>query len=133
MKAHMVISGSVVRIYATILGFVIVFRTNMAFNRYFDGVLHVKAMLSKWRDAFVSLCCFIEASSLNFQAKGNVEAVSDLADSKAKLTHWFTLITALVVQKLASGGEIGPLFDHMSTVNEPTNRMNHCSTEASVR
>lgn len=108
VRQHFIIPGPVARIYATILGFVIAFRTRMAFGRFFEGVSHAQIMLSQWRDAFLSLSCFIEASIVEHQRMGHVEVVRELVLSKARLVHWFSLIVALAVQKLrGEEGEIG--------------------------
>ena len=38
-------------IFCFVLGFLLVFRTNLAYNRYSAAVLHVAFMTSKWGDA----------------------------------------------------------------------------------
>merc|ERR1719163_99141 len=90
-------SKTVSQIYATIIGFAIVFRTNMAFGRFFEGVQFVQAMLSKWRDAFVALVCFIETSTAKHRENANSEneaqrletakIIEELVLSKARLLH----------------------------------------------
>eukprot|EP00443_Scrippsiella_acuminata_P043297 CAMPEP_0115194898 /NCGR_PEP_ID=MMETSP0270-20121206/14305_1 /TAXON_ID=71861 /ORGANISM="Scrippsiella trochoidea, Strain CCMP3099" /LENGTH=604 /DNA_ID=CAMNT_0002608209 /DNA_START=145 /DNA_END=1959 /DNA_ORIENTATION=- len=98
----------------------------MAFNRYFDGVLHVKAMLSKWRDAFCSLCVFIEASALKIQEQGAVEIVCELAESKARLVHWFSVLTAIVVQKLTG---VEGFQEGVSVRDHPDDRVGEKETD----
>lgn len=127
MKVHLIISGSVVRIYATILGFVIVFRTNMAFNRYFDGVEHLKAMFSKWRDAFTSLCVFMETSSKVFEKDGKFVFVRELAESKARVVHWFSMLTAIATLKLKG---IEGHAEGLSTKPMPQNRVSDSAAES---
>jgi len=38
-------------IFCFVLGFLVVFRTNFAYNRYSQAVQHVAFMTSKWGDA----------------------------------------------------------------------------------
>jgi len=94
------LSNSVARIYATLLGFVIVFRTTMALGRFYEGVSLVQMMFSKWRDAFIQLCAFAECSIAQHAAAGKVDDVEQLLLSKARLLHWFSLLSALAVQEL---------------------------------
>eukprot|EP00747_Dinoflagellata_sp_TGD_P072089 gnl/TRDRNA2_/TRDRNA2_157326_c0_seq2.p1 gnl/TRDRNA2_/TRDRNA2_157326_c0~~gnl/TRDRNA2_/TRDRNA2_157326_c0_seq2.p1 ORF type:complete len:592 (-),score=92.78 gnl/TRDRNA2_/TRDRNA2_157326_c0_seq2:511-2211(-) len=105
LKEACQVSITMGRIYATIIGFCVVLRTGMAFNRYFDSVAEVQLMFSKWRDAFATLMSFFEASIEEYQRHGNVEMVEVLIASKAKLLHWFSLLTAFAVQRLQSQEE----------------------------
>mmetsp|Transcript_66676 Transcript_66676/g.124526 ORF Transcript_66676/g.124526 Transcript_66676/m.124526 type:complete len:701 (+) Transcript_66676:85-2187(+) len=94
------ISDSTARIYATIIGFVIVMRTSMAFGRFFSGIEYSALLFSKWRDAYVTLAAMIAASSEHWQKEGNPAAVRHLEISKARLLHWFTLLSAVAVARL---------------------------------
>ena len=38
-------------VFANMVGFALVFRTNVAYNRYWEGLSNLKAMTSKWGDA----------------------------------------------------------------------------------
>jgi len=101
MKYGALLSGTVVqRIYASILGFVIVFRTNMAFSRYFEGVSCVQGMFAKWGDSFAALAVFFEISITDHRRRGDMESAKLLTLSKARLLHWFSVLSALAVQKL---------------------------------
>lgn len=122
MKEYAIISGSVARIYATILGFVIVFRTNMAFGRFFEGVTHVQAMFSKWRDAFASLIVFIEASIAEYEKIGDAKSAQELLCSKARLLHWFSLMSALAVQRLKHADAEEDCSKYLK-MREPINRI----------
>ena len=44
-----------VQIFAVVLGYVIVFRTNMALDRYREGITNVQTMTAKWGDAFMQV------------------------------------------------------------------------------
>lgn len=99
-RIHAHISVSVARIYATILGFVIVMRTTMSFGRFFQGIDEVTMMFSKWRDAGVSLLAFADVAIDEMRVSGEAESLQEIQDCKARLLHWFTLLCALAVQRI---------------------------------
>lgn len=101
LQGHVVMSDDVGRIYATILAFVIVYRTGFAFNRYFSGVTYCQEMFSKWRDAWAQLSAFMDASvtSMAFYEEKR-EAAEILERSKEKMLHWFSLLSAIAVETL---------------------------------
>jgi len=108
-------SKTIAQIYATIIGFAIVFRTTMAFGRYFEGVRHIQAMFSKWRDAYVAQAVFIETSIMKHEHDGRVglskseaveQVVHDLRFSKARLLHWFSLLCAVAVESIQHGRDL---------------------------
>mmetsp|Transcript_49382 Transcript_49382/g.105077 ORF Transcript_49382/g.105077 Transcript_49382/m.105077 type:complete len:481 (-) Transcript_49382:33-1475(-) len=104
------VSKTIAQIYATIIGFALVFRTTLAFGRYFEGVRNVQAMFSKWRDAYVAQAVFIETSILTHEqnrrlglSKGIESTILDLHVSKARLLHWFSLLCAVAVGSIQHG------------------------------
>ena len=46
------------QIFAVVLGYVVVFRTNMALNRYWEGISNVQKMYCKWSDAYCQNVAF---------------------------------------------------------------------------
>lgn len=105
-------SNTVAQIYSTIIGFAIVFRVNMAFGRYFEGVQHIQAMFAKWRDAFIATSVFLETSISKHEDNARLghsncaavaSVVSSLRFSKARLLHWFSLLCAVAVQSIQHG------------------------------
>ena len=40
----------------------IVFRTNLSWNRYWEGATHLHFMYSKWADAYSQFCAFVSVS-----------------------------------------------------------------------
>mmetsp|Transcript_85856 Transcript_85856/g.188547 ORF Transcript_85856/g.188547 Transcript_85856/m.188547 type:complete len:465 (+) Transcript_85856:257-1651(+) len=131
------VSPNCAKIYSTILGFVVVFRTQLAFGRFFEGIAHVQMLFSKWRDAFSSVMAFIECSIAEDAKAGRRKNVEELIKSKAKLLHWFTLVSALSVQELQEEDELDAIFDddeeeqnteevsqnRLCIIKEPTNRL----------
>merc|ERR1719183_910584 len=46
------------QVLATVVGYLLVVRTNMALARWMDGISDVQEMLSKWTDAYNTLISF---------------------------------------------------------------------------
>jgi len=117
------LSSNVSRIYSTILGFVIVFRTQLAFGRFFEGISHVQMLFSKWRDGFNSVMAFIECSIAEHAKANRRKPVEDLLLSKARLLHWFTLLSALSVQGLQEADELNSDFTENDEKFKASNRL----------
>merc|ERR1719335_866655 len=52
-----------VQMLGIVLGYVCVLRSNVAVERYFEGISQVQFFGSKWVDAFTQLCSFIRTSA----------------------------------------------------------------------
>ncbi|KAF4670959.1 Zinc finger, RAN-binding domain containing 2 [Perkinsus chesapeaki] len=89
-----------VQIFAIILGYVIVFRTNMALGRYREGMTNIQQMISKWGDAFVEIGSFITVSMEKAKDKNQVDLLEEL---RRRLIHWFTLLSAVAMISLNDG------------------------------
>ncbi|KAF4670957.1 Zinc finger, RAN-binding domain containing 2 [Perkinsus chesapeaki] len=90
-----------VQIFAIVLGYVIVFRTNMALGRYREGITNVQVMVSKWGDAFMQINAF-----LNVRARStNGDTLAKVESLRVKLLHWFTLLSAIAMMQL-NGSEV---------------------------
>mmetsp|Transcript_34148 Transcript_34148/g.72634 ORF Transcript_34148/g.72634 Transcript_34148/m.72634 type:complete len:532 (+) Transcript_34148:164-1759(+) len=87
-------------VYTTILSFVIVFRTSLAYNRFFEGATASVKMMSLWRSAFASLLGFLDASIEEHRYRGNDRIIEELVHSKGRFLHWFSLLFAVAVQTL---------------------------------
>jgi len=129
---YMCIANTVAQIYATIIGFVIVFRTTLAFGRFFEGVTHIQAMFSKWRDAFVAIVVFFETSILKHSEAPDSEekrrVINALLVSKARILHWVSLLCALAVHSIHTSRleEVLPAGAHLpSCEREPCDRLSH--------
>eukprot|EP00397_Hematodinium_sp_SG-2012_P042161 GEMP01046576.1.p1 GENE.GEMP01046576.1~~GEMP01046576.1.p1 ORF type:complete len:410 (+),score=48.02 GEMP01046576.1:119-1348(+) len=86
------------KVYSIVLGYVVVFRTNMAISRYWEGISNVQIMFSKWLDAFSTVCGFIAESSEN----STTPIAKKLDELKDQLAHWYTLMSALAILRLCS-------------------------------
>eukprot|EP00421_Protoceratium_reticulatum_P020911 CAMPEP_0168385010 /NCGR_PEP_ID=MMETSP0228-20121227/14704_1 /TAXON_ID=133427 /ORGANISM="Protoceratium reticulatum, Strain CCCM 535 (=CCMP 1889)" /LENGTH=420 /DNA_ID=CAMNT_0008398191 /DNA_START=74 /DNA_END=1336 /DNA_ORIENTATION=+ len=107
-----------IQIYAIILGFLIVTRSNMAITRYTDAMSGLQVMISKWLDAFMQLQGFIYAHS---EKDGDKESLQVLMDWREQLAHWFSLMTTFAVsalrgcEKEAKYSEVPVFLDCYST------------------
>lgn len=97
----------VMQVYSIILGYVIVFRTNMALTRYWEGMTSVQQMISMWSDAFLNSISFFDVS-IN-AAKDQAESQSILVASKLQVLHWFSLLACVAVDTIQCGRETDEL------------------------
>lgn len=81
---------------AMIIGYLLVVRTNMALNRWMDGISDVQTMLSKWADAFTSLNGF-------FAGKTDSESRHRVMMFRVRVAHWFSLMSCLAFATLRCG------------------------------
>lgn len=91
-----------VQVFASVLGFAIVFRTNMALNRYWEAVSTLETVYCKWSDAYVQLLNYINISAIAARKESNGEMLYRMEIFRQALAHWFTLMSGLVVCQLRS-------------------------------
>eukprot|EP00451_Oxyrrhis_marina_P019134 CAMPEP_0204342208 /NCGR_PEP_ID=MMETSP0469-20131031/23963_1 /ASSEMBLY_ACC=CAM_ASM_000384 /TAXON_ID=2969 /ORGANISM="Oxyrrhis marina" /LENGTH=501 /DNA_ID=CAMNT_0051327073 /DNA_START=54 /DNA_END=1559 /DNA_ORIENTATION=- len=87
------------QIYGLVLGYVVVFRTNMAVSRYMEGITTVQIMLSKWGDAFMQLVAFMN-SSLEAPSGTTPEQIAELLALRMRCAHWFAMMSACAMHTL---------------------------------
>mmetsp|Transcript_1553 Transcript_1553/g.3215 ORF Transcript_1553/g.3215 Transcript_1553/m.3215 type:complete len:483 (+) Transcript_1553:63-1511(+) len=97
-----------IQVYAMVLGYVVVFRTNMALSRYMEGISQVQIMLSKWGDAFLQLVAFANASAESLDMEGKMQ----LLRFRCRQAHWFALMSAFAMLSLQQEGET-PEFEEL--------------------
>mmetsp|Transcript_90653 Transcript_90653/g.210861 ORF Transcript_90653/g.210861 Transcript_90653/m.210861 type:complete len:498 (-) Transcript_90653:116-1609(-) len=83
-----------IQIYGIVLGFLIVTRTNMAINRYTSAMQGLQVMISKWLDAYMQLCAFVNAHLEDGEYK------DELISWREKMAHWFSLMATFAVAAL---------------------------------
>lgn len=96
-------------VYSTVLAFAIIFRTALAYARFWQGISSSVSMLSLWRGAYVNLNAFIDASIVEHEAKGSHSNVEALKEAKGCLLHWFSLLFAVAIQTLQWREDPDPL------------------------
>mmetsp|Transcript_661 Transcript_661/g.1178 ORF Transcript_661/g.1178 Transcript_661/m.1178 type:complete len:545 (+) Transcript_661:128-1762(+) len=93
-----------IQIFASVLGYLLVVRTNMALSRWMEAISMVESMLSKWGDAFKALSGFFSGK------KDTPERMKRIQLFRARVAHWFSLMACLAFATLR-GGRIGKLDD----------------------
>lgn len=89
-----------------IVGFAVVFRTNLGWQRYWEAVTQLHIMYSKWGDAYSQAFAFASVTverSLSLgteEAMGKCERVEEVL---AKLMNNFILISAMAADRLTHG------------------------------
>ncbi|CAK8989364.1 SET domain-containing protein [Durusdinium trenchii] len=82
--------------------FAIVFRTQLAWNRYWEAVTQLHFMYSKWADAFSQFQAFAEVTRKNVQEKDPVKA------DRIRLKQWrlkinYALLSTVAADRLTTG------------------------------
>ncbi|KAF4671518.1 hypothetical protein FOL47_001501 [Perkinsus chesapeaki] len=89
------------QIYGTILGYMVVFRTNMALQRYWEGVTSIRQLMFKWSDGFSLLIAFSNATLRRQQGGAHFGKLQQRSEKfRYKIIHWFSLATALAMRAL---------------------------------
>jgi predicted membrane chloride channel (bestrophin family) len=87
-------------VFSTVLAFAIIFRTALAYRRFWEGVTASMKMLSLWRSAYASMLSLLDASLEEHRMRGNDEIVEEVLAARQRLLHWFSLLFAVAVQTL---------------------------------
>lgn len=83
-----------IRTLGVVIGLLLAVRTNLALNRWMDGISEVQLMLSKWGDAFIALSGF-------FSSKNCDEAMHErILLFRVRIAHWFSLMSCLAFATL---------------------------------
>mmetsp|Transcript_87576 Transcript_87576/g.165056 ORF Transcript_87576/g.165056 Transcript_87576/m.165056 type:complete len:479 (+) Transcript_87576:101-1537(+) len=90
-------------IVATVLGYLLVVRTNMALGRWMEGISDIQMMLSKWGDAYDALSAFFTGKD------GTREQLEEILMFRIRVAHWLSLMSCLAFATLRNHGVLGPL------------------------
>mmetsp|Transcript_2091 Transcript_2091/g.3816 ORF Transcript_2091/g.3816 Transcript_2091/m.3816 type:complete len:428 (-) Transcript_2091:130-1413(-) len=82
------------RIACTVVGFLLVMRTNQALNRWMHAVTQVEVMLSKWSDAYNALNSFFSGKD------GTPATLERILLFRIRVAHWFSLMSCLAFATL---------------------------------
>lgn len=93
------------------ISFAIVFRTNIAWNRYWEAARETQFMFSKWADSYTQLVSFINSSELKYTAEAEaaenpdplIKKLEAMASVRLSLAHYFSLLSALAAHRLTHG------------------------------
>lgn len=85
---------------STLIAFVVCFRVNIAWARFWESCREVATMISKWCDAFSQLQGFITST---IKQRGDSADVGLLEHTRFEVTHFFSLLSAVSVERLMRG------------------------------
>lgn len=89
-----------------VVGFAVVFRTNLGWTRYWEAITQLHIMYSKWADAYSQLYAFASSSIETGQQKGTEDGLAKAARVEAFLhtagIH-FSIMSALAADRLSHG------------------------------
>jgi len=86
---------------SVLISFSVCFRTNIAWNRYWEACQEITFMYSKWCDAYSQLQGFI-TSKIKSPTTGGNEAMK-LEHLRFEITHYFSMLSAMAVERLLRG------------------------------
>ena len=90
-------------VFANLVGFTLVFRTNIACTRYWEGISAVRQMSSKWGDAafhVLSMDCIDKAQAAGAPPPGAHTLASTRGLYRAAVCHRFSLLHGLAIAHL---------------------------------
>ena len=90
------------QMYAFIVGFGLIFRTNLAYSRYWEGRDAIANMGSKWADAVLQFDSFLLEPGKNDDG----EDAEELSSIKAQFLHAMSLTHALAIMTIR-GDDVG--------------------------
>eukprot|EP00930_Biecheleria_cincta_P046469 TRINITY_DN3204_c0_g1_i1.p1 TRINITY_DN3204_c0_g1~~TRINITY_DN3204_c0_g1_i1.p1 ORF type:complete len:620 (-),score=110.06 TRINITY_DN3204_c0_g1_i1:110-1714(-) len=83
--------------------FVVVFRTNLGWSRYWEAITQLHFMYSKWTDAFSQFCAFTDVSACEHREKGALEKAEYLTRICESVLNDYMLLSVVVCDRLARG------------------------------
>eukprot|EP00403_Amphidinium_massartii_P000494 CAMPEP_0178372628 /NCGR_PEP_ID=MMETSP0689_2-20121128/1451_1 /TAXON_ID=160604 /ORGANISM="Amphidinium massartii, Strain CS-259" /LENGTH=616 /DNA_ID=CAMNT_0019992557 /DNA_START=69 /DNA_END=1919 /DNA_ORIENTATION=+ len=95
---YVLLNPSVYTSFSFILGFILTFRTNQAYNRYWEGATLLEQMMGNWYDGVSALVAFCGNSSA---------PVEQIIEFQQVLARLLSLINAVILCELA-GEELQP-------------------------
>jgi len=95
-------------VVGTAISVAIVYRTSMAWARYWEAANQVQFMFSKWSDSFSQLMSFISTAEKRMEKAAEetpemAQRKKDLQRARRRLAHDFSLLSALGTHRLTHG------------------------------
>jgi len=87
--------------FGWLLAFALVFRTNIAWGRYWSACLDTAQMYSKWEDVMITLSAFFQVGTGNNEH--DMEKIKYLWTMRRKITHWISMMSAQVMHEIMHG------------------------------
>lgn len=83
--------------------FAIVFRTQLAWNRYWEAVTQLHFMYSKWADAFSQFQAFAEVTKKAANGKGDTVKADRIRQKQKRIKVNYALLSAFAADRLTAG------------------------------
>merc|ERR1719367_326547 len=84
-----------IRTLAVVVGILLALRTNMALDRWMEGISEIQERLSKWSSAFIALSGFFSGKVCSGQ-----EEEERVLLFRARAAHWFSLMSCIAMATL---------------------------------
>mmetsp|Transcript_71267 Transcript_71267/g.126973 ORF Transcript_71267/g.126973 Transcript_71267/m.126973 type:complete len:431 (-) Transcript_71267:255-1547(-) len=91
---YFILDTFTIRTIAVVMGILLATRTNMALDRWMDGISQVQLMLSKWGDAFIALSGFFSSKVCTEEQQHRILMF------RVRIAHWFSLMSCLAFATL---------------------------------
>ena len=93
------------QIFCFVVGFLLVFRTQAAYNRYYLALQQLTLMTSKWADVALQTC--------SFDTMMLTEDEEERRRFRTEVTHLVSLLHAVSLQKMRGDSELGNLHPYV--------------------
>ncbi|KAK9827509.1 hypothetical protein WJX74_006552 [Apatococcus lobatus] len=101
------------QIFGFIVGFIIVFRSNFGYSRYWEGRTNLQTMTARWADFVTEVVAFEKASLLQTRDRQECRREADRSKAFADaITHTVSLLHAVCLQHLRGDWDLGNLCSH---------------------
>eukprot|EP00930_Biecheleria_cincta_P044753 TRINITY_DN3081_c0_g1_i1.p1 TRINITY_DN3081_c0_g1~~TRINITY_DN3081_c0_g1_i1.p1 ORF type:complete len:431 (-),score=48.15 TRINITY_DN3081_c0_g1_i1:246-1538(-) len=86
---------------ASAVSFALIWRTSLAWSRYWEAADQCYTLYSKWADSFAQLVSFLNSASK--KASGDKTKQEELENMKRHLAHLFSVLSAIAMHRLSHG------------------------------
>merc|ERR1711865_1189681 len=102
--------------FAFVVGFILIFRSNFGYQRYWEGRTRIEDMGSKWMDALYEVICFDEATvnKVAIEGGGGVESGVEFRN---RFIHLMSLMHALALQSLRGDVEDNSVRENLYSLD----------------
>jgi predicted membrane chloride channel (bestrophin family) len=98
----------VYQVFTYVLGFVLVFRINLAYGRWWEGRGHIEQMSSQWFDVAQQACCFDQFTDASEKEKQLF---------RLQLTGLMSVLHACATRELCHGAQVPCLLNQLVSVD----------------
>lgn len=112
------------QVFTLVFGFLLVFRTTFAYNRYWSASMNIATMQSKWGDAVLSLLSFDPISAARTDTEHDAQR-----EFRLRFVHLFSLLFAVSCAQLRFDrnlANLDPNLDPELCPSEVTDEDDHC-------